>query len=158
MKAFRFRLATLERVRRKERDEQRRKVAEVSEQVEMVRRRLDSLTATIGESLEGGRSVQQVGVVNVETLMQYQSMRAAIHRQIEESEAELIKHKEALASQRELLVEASRRLKVIEKLREKKYKEFLQEQSRLERIESDEIANVQFVLSQNHTQVDGIGR
>jgi flagellar export protein FliJ len=140
MPPYRFRLATLLRLREATRDEKRLSLADAQRAEQIVTDRI----ADIDNQLAGvrGASAQAArpGRVNVDTLMEMQ--RYELLLKAERSTAE--QQRQVVAAEvlrrREALIAADREVRVLEKLRENQQQRHRQEDDRLDRRRLDEIA------------------
>lgn len=140
MAKFRFRLATLQKLRELHRDELRGKLAEavranqiLDEQLTQVASEIESLQTMRRQAVEGGQ-------VNVDPLMEAQryhsvllAQQATMHEQSRLLLAEIERR-------RQTLVEADRQVKVLEKLHERKREEHRRGELRAETKVLDEVA------------------
>lgn len=137
---FRFRLDVVERLRRQARDAQRRVVADAVRGVRRVEQRIAGLTRQLAETVDRTRGVQEAERLDVVSLRGHQIYRGCLHRWILESDAKLGERRGELDTERNRLVEASKRLKVIEKLRERHWRRYLTQLRREEQAITDETA------------------
>ena len=144
---FRFRLGVVERLRRQARDSQRRVVADAVRGVRHVEQRIAGLTRQLAETVDGTRAAQEAERLDVVSLRGHQIYRGGLHRWILESDAELGERQRELDTERNRLVEASKRLKVIEKLRERHWGRYLTQLRREEQAITDETAVQIFLRS-----------
>lgn len=115
-KKFKFRLETVERVRRQQRDRYRRVVGDAAGEVVAVQRRIAQLTQARAESLGGTRGDLRSGLLDVQALRLQQYCRGTLDRSIEDTLALLKERNAVLAEARTKLAQANQRLKAIEKL------------------------------------------
>ena len=142
---FRFRLDAVERLRRQDRDGQRRKVAEAARDVQHVENRIALLTQQLADTVDGTRRQRQAQFLDVVSLKRQQFYRGELNRRIEESNKGLLEKLAALEAQRATLIESSRQLKVIEKLRERFRARHEEKMRRIERRAMDEVGAVSYV-------------
>lgn len=139
-RGFRFRLEVVRRIRERERDAQRRALAHALRAVGQVEERIDRLTGQLAESFNQTRGVHASRHVDVTLLRGHQLHRGWLHRRILESNAELAVRNAGLEQDRSQLAEASKRLKVIESLRERQWARHRRQVAREEQIDTDEVA------------------
>jgi flagellar export protein FliJ len=139
-KAFQFRLAAVETIRRRAQTLQRRSVAEAVRAEANVRERIDHLNADMRGSMAATVSTRQRGVVDVELLRLAHYRRGWLERRIEELDSELTRLSAVSAAQRAKLAETTKRLRVIEKLRQRQWDRHLLEERKQERAVMDEAA------------------
>jgi flagellar FliJ protein len=137
-------LATLERIRKQQRDQERRKMADVSNAARIACDRVEKLKQRVAASLGQALAAQSTGAINMEAIRQHSQHRAALRAKINEGQVVVMARNKEVEEQRKLLVEASRRLKVIEKLRERKWSEYQAELRKEESEELDEAAVTAF--------------
>ncbi len=137
---FRFRLETVRRLRRQARDAQRRVVADAVRAATTVELRVAGFVRQLQGALDHSRGTIQPGRMDVASIRRHQIHRSWLHRQIDESNAELGQRRQELDAQRDKLAEASRRLEVIELLREKRWRRYLADVAREEQTVGDEAA------------------
>ena len=116
---FRFRLEVVRRLRQQALDAQRRVVAGAVRSVVRAQNRIVQLTQELHGSMGEARDARQAKRLDLVSLCAHQRHRGWLHRRILESEQELGREEAELDTERERLAETMKRLKVIEKLREK---------------------------------------
>ena len=140
-KRFRFRLEGVRKVRSHERDARRREVANAVRAVTSVEEQIDQLERGLRAAVEQTRSEQLTpGVVDVPSFRGDRFYRNQLQIRILELHATLAQKQDELAACREKLSLSSKRLKAIEKLREKKWLRHRTEINREERTDNDEFA------------------
>lgn len=137
---FEFRLETVERLRRAAKEQQQRAVAAAAREVRRVEERIqrtsDELRAQVHETRSAGRARR----IDVGVIRSHEFYNARLQRTILYAQADLAARQRELAAERNKLAEAMKRLKVIEKLRERQWQRFRQEQERQDQAETDEMA------------------
>src|SRR5262245_50252921 len=116
---FHFRLQTLLRLRVADRDQRRADLAKAMRAEEMLRAELRKLGNEQVEAAQRGRDLKSPGSANVDALLQthrYEMVLAAQSRQLETQLGQVQAEAER---RRQLLVEADRQVRVLEKLRER---------------------------------------
>lgn len=137
---FRFRLETVLRVRTQQRDAQRRVLAKALRNVRTVQRRIDEASQAMRLEVDRTRETRGVARLDVAALRGQQLYMARLHRQILEGRLALAEKRKIVEQERERLAEASKRLKAIEKLRERHWRRYQLQERRMERAREDEIA------------------
>jgi flagellar protein FliJ len=140
MAKFRFRLATLQKLRELHRDELRSKLAEAVRANQILEDQLTQVAAEI-ESLQSlRRQAVQSSQVNVDPLLEAQryhgvllAQQTTMHEQSRLLLAEIERRRQSV-------VEADRQVKVLEKLHERKLTEFRHDEQRAETKILDEVA------------------
>lgn len=137
---FRFRLDVVERLRRSARDAQQRVVGEAALAVAAAQSRELAWTNDLHGSFDQSRSVQSAARIDMIFLRTYQLYRGWLHRIIESAGDEVSERLQKLEGERTKLAEASKHLKVIEKLRERQWQRHVREIKREEQAANDEAA------------------
>jgi flagellar export protein FliJ len=140
MAKFRFRLATLQKLRELHRDELRAKLAEAVRANQILEEQLASVAAEI-ESLQSMRRDAVQGTkINVDPLLEAQRYHGVLLAQ------QVTMHEQSrlllaeIERRRQSVVEADRHVKVLEKLHDRKLSEFQRDEQRAEVKVLDEVA------------------
>lgn len=140
MADFRFRLASLMRLRESERDDRRESLAQAFRADQMLQQNQEAVQADLRENQRQVQQCAAPGPISVESLLgrhRYELVLQAQLRQIQ-------RQRQAIAAEierrRQALVEADRELKILEKLRERHLQEYRFQQEKLELRQLDEIA------------------
>jgi flagellar export protein FliJ len=140
MPRFKFRLATLLRLREAARDERRVQLAEAYRVDDVLRQRLEGVGQELGWLRNLCRRVVGPGTVDVDRLVEAQRYELVLRAQ----QHQLQQQREAVAGEierrRQTLVEANREVRVLEKLREKQSLRHDFEENRQEIKRLDEVA------------------
>jgi flagellar FliJ protein len=152
MAEFKFRLATLLRLREVTRDERRAELAEAYRVDDVLREHL----GRVGEELSGlqaqSRQAAGPGTVDVDRLVEAQryevTLRAQQHRLNGQREATA----REIQRRRQALVAADRDVRLLEKLRQKQARRHRQEEHRREIKELDEVAGQQLKVGREKVQ------
>jgi flagellar FliJ protein len=140
MPEFRFRLETLLRLRQAARDQCRLRLAESQRADEELRRRLAGLGKEQERLHEHCRRAAGPGAIDNERLIEADSYAAVLRRE----QAELRRQRETLAGEiqtrRDVLLQADRDARVLEKLRDRQHERHRQDQQRRESKQLDESA------------------
>lgn len=137
---FQFRLETVRKLRTQARDQQHRVVADAIHQASRIEERISLITKELRNSVEHTRLDRSSKSLDVFSLRENQLYRGWLHRKIMESDAELTQSKEVLDHERVKLQEATKQLKVIDKLRERQWNRYQTKQQREEQTLYDEAA------------------
>lgn len=143
-KKFRFKLEAVYKLRQRDRDAQRRKVAKAVGAVTAAEQRVESLTDSLRATLAARRDVQSSARLDLGLLRSQRFYQSWLHGTILDSNVELSKRERELGAEREALGRANARFKSLEKLKERKWQRHLQEIQREERAMFDEIAVQRF--------------
>lgn len=137
---FQFRLEVVRRLRESQRDGQRRLLADRAAAVRDAQSRITGLHGRVEEDVRASRAAQRTRRLDADTLRVRLLHRGWLHRKIDEAAAVLSDAQAALTDQRTRLVEADRRLKTLEKLRDRQLGRHRTQEARRERAASDETA------------------
>ena len=153
---FRFRLEVVRRIRQQAQEAQRRVVADAVHAVGAVETRIDRLTHTLGDTVERAREAQRGRRLDLMSLRGDQFYRGWLHRRILESHAELSRRRTELDRARAELGELTKRLKVIEKLRERQWTRYLKDIQREEQAAFDESALQMHLREQREDRAEAL--
>jgi flagellar FliJ protein len=120
MAKFRFRLATLQKLREIQRDELRSKLAEAVHAQQILEEQLAQVAIEIQNLLEMRRSAVQSGTLQVDPLLEAQRYQGVLHIQQDKMREQVRLLSAEVERRRLAVVEADRQVKVLEKLRERK--------------------------------------
>ena len=138
---FRFRLEAVRRVRKQAQDVQRRMVADAVQAVQEVENRMGRMNEDLALTMDRSRDSRRLHDLDISVLRSHQIYRGCIHRRLLESATELEERRATLEVERTKLAETTKRLKAIEKLREKKLASHVRTVKRAEQAGHDEIAS-----------------
>jgi flagellar FliJ protein len=152
MAKFKFRLATLLKLREATRDERRTELAEAYRADDILVNHLRQVSDELGIIAKRCREASQPGEVNIDLLIESQryevSLRAyehQIHQQRQRLAPEIERRREALLA-------ANRDVKVLEKLREHQIERLREEESRRDVKRLDEIAQQRAVAEMTEVE------
>jgi flagellar FliJ protein len=137
---FRFRLEVVRRIRKQAQDVQRREVADAVRSLSAVQDRLAALEGQLHVTVNQTRETQQAGLLDLMSLQRHHLYRGWLHRRRVEVREELVRHEEQLDERRARLAEATKQLKVVQKLREKQKTRYDRRMQRQEQAAYDEAA------------------
>lgn len=141
MAKFRFRLATLQRLREITRDELRSKLAEAVQAQQILEKQAQQVAMEIEQLQNLRRTRVAAGQIEVEVLLEAQRYQAVLLGQ----QAQMAEQARLLAAEierrRTAVVEADRQVKVLEKLRDRQLGEYRQKQLQAETKLLDEVAS-----------------
>jgi flagellar export protein FliJ len=135
-------------VRKQQRDAQRRVLAKALRNVRTVQRRIDEASQAMRLEVDRTRETRGVVRLDVAALRGQQLYMARLHRQIHEGRLALAERRQIAEQERKRLAEMSKRLKAIEKLRERYWRRYQLQERRTERAREDEIAVQGFMRRQ----------
>lgn len=150
MSKFKFRLATLLRLREMTRDERRAQLAEAYRVNDVLRSRLEGLDAELQSLRARRRASAQPGEVDVDRLVEAQRYELTLMVQRQEILSQRETVQAEIQRRRQALAEANREVRVLENLRDKQADEHRREEDRRERKRLDE-ASLQQVLREAAT-------
>ncbi len=140
MGKFKFRLATLLRLREAARDERRTELAEAYRLDDVLRERLDGVEQELGSVRGQCRKAAGPGPVNVDQLVEAQRYELSLKAQ----QGEIDRQREVIATEiqrrHQALVGANRDVRVLEKLRQHQAQRHRQQENRQEIKQLDEVA------------------
>jgi len=145
---FVFRFETMLRLRRQREDERKRVVAERLRQIARVEDRLASLHRQLRQEAEAIRAAQQPGRMDMQMAVRHRGWIGHLHRAVLEAQGQLRGLEARLAQERAALAEAARLRRVLEKLKERRREQFMQEQERIETRAADDLNTVRYVFEE----------
>ncbi len=140
MAKFKFRLATLLRLRESLRDGRRSELGEAYRVDDVLKTQLDQVDDDLGALRTRRRNVCGLGSVDVDQLLESQRYELALQVQQQQIHRQRQTVAEEIERRRQSLVEANRDVRVLEKLRDKQQRRHHQEESRREIKQLDEVA------------------
>ena len=152
---FRFRLTAVLDLRRAERDERRAELAKALRAAEVLADRRRQLAEEMSDNLELARKIAAPGAANVDRMVHVHRYEAILKGTL----AQLVIQEKQVAAEVErrtqVLIEADRQVRVLEKLEERQRAEYLRGQERLEMKELDEAAAHGFLRQQHELAREG---
>ena len=142
MSPFRFRLATLLRLRIAERDDRRSDLAKALAAGEVLREQRQVLTAERAENLALVRRLAAPGSGNVDAMIQSQRYQAILKLRDAQLAAQEAQVEREIERRRQLLVEADRQVRVLEKLEARQKGSHRQLMEKQEARRLDEVASI----------------
>ncbi|MBN2477100.1 MAG: flagellar export protein FliJ [Pirellulales bacterium] len=140
MTKFKFRLATLLQLREAARDERRSELAEVYRLDELLQERLDDVLRQLGSLRGQCRRVAAPGAIDVDQLVEAQRYELTLRSQQKLLEQQRLTVTDEIERRRQVLVDANRDVRVLEKLRDKQSRRHREEEGRREIKQLDEVA------------------
>ena len=140
MSKFKFRLATLRKMREMIRDERRAHLAEAYRAEEILREESERVVGQLAELKEVCRRASGPGPVDVDQLTQAHVHELTLKSQLHQFalQAQIVAGE--IESRREALVQATRQVRVLDKLEEKQLARHRHEENRRHIAELDEVA------------------
>ena len=139
---FKFRLETLLRLRTGERDQRRADLAKALRADELVQGEQSRLAAEQASLAERQRSLKSPGAANIDALLnthRYEVVLVAAARQLASQRTQIAAE---IERRRQMLIEADRQVRVLEKLRERQAVAARIQRERLEARQYDEQATI----------------
>ncbi len=148
MSKFKFRLATLLRLREATRDQRRSELAEAYRVDDVLQKQIEYVGKEMDWLMHRYRKAAGPGIVNVDSLVdagRYELMLRSQQNQLGRQREDVC---EEIERRRESLLVADRDVRVLEKLRQKQSQRYLSEQNRQEIKLLDETAQRRVVLEE----------
>jgi flagellar FliJ protein len=143
MSKFKFRMATLLRLRETTRDQRRGELAEAYRVDEVLQRQLQQIQGDLTALRLQCRSAVGPGEVNVDRLVEAQRYEVALLAQQQQVVRQREQVQNEIQRRRQILVEANREVHVLESLRDKQADRHRQEEDRRDMKRLDEVAQQQ---------------
>jgi len=153
-RGFQFRLEVVRRVRKQAQDAQRRAVGDAVRAVRKVEGRIADLKSDLDRSVRRSRDARMERWVDVFSLRGHQMFQARVHRHLHEAAEALSQRQGELDAERAKLAEVTSRLKAIEKLRDKRWAEYVKGNEKREQAAYDEAATSQFIRQRSAARLE----
>ncbi len=140
MTRFTFRLQPLMKLREAHRDRCREDLAHAYRADQILQERQEAARQEIAETKRQARCQSEPGRVEVESLLNVHRYELILSSQLQQLAAQRQKIAVEIERRRQVLVEADRELRILEKLRERHALEFQQAEEKVELRQMDEIA------------------
>ncbi len=140
MAKFKFRLATLLRLREAARDERRAELAQAYRADEILQEQRTRLAADLRELERHIRRVSAPGQLDVDRLLEARRYELVLRSQQQQAGQQHEALQAEIERRRRAVVDANREVRVLEKLRQRQYERHSQEESRQEVKRMDEAA------------------
>ncbi len=140
MRAFRFRLQTLLKLRESARDARREQYAQAQEAEKIIDDQQREIDDELNNAKLSTHKAVEPGTVDVDALLHANQRQRVLLAQQATLREQAKTIAQAIHQRREALMEADREVKVLEKLRERQKTQFQHEQHRIENKQMDEIA------------------
>ncbi len=140
MGKFKFRLATLMRIRQQVRDQRRGQLAEAYDAESQLKQRAEDLNQDLRQLNDEYRRAGGTGSVDVDRLLAAQRYEVVLRSQRQQLREQIDMLATEIERRRLALVEADRDVRVLEKLREKQLRRHREEEGRRETKRLDEVA------------------
>jgi flagellar protein FliJ len=140
MANFRFRLETLLKVRRDQRDVQRQQYAKALEAQKILADQITQIDQDIKDTHSIMRTNAAPGAIDVDRLLRIHRYELLLQAQRQQLEQQAERVAQEVERRRQALIHADREVRLLEKLREKQLEAFQREHDRREQKLLDEIA------------------
>jgi len=137
---FKFRLDPVLKIRENDRAQKQAELGRAYEAVRIVENKLKEVQTEIVSNSELGRQAIQQGRISVDYLLAVRRHEAFLLAQQSDVQTSLQQIRLVIEERRLALIEADKKVKVLEKLREKQKSKHLQEEALAEMKQMDEIA------------------
>lgn len=138
---FTFRLEPLITIRNNELKERRSELAKAYEARKILEEHIQEIDRQLTEGIAVVRSLMQEGqTINVESLLSFRRQEMFLRAQQSDLMEKMEATDQEIERRRALVVAANKELKIIEKLKEKRYEKYLEEENKTEMKNMDEIA------------------
>lgn len=144
-KAFRFRLATVQRLREEARDRERRAAVEANARLSAATAVQARIANDLRDCVRQIREQKAVGLIDISGLRAGYLHQGTLMRKLEDAVVSVSKSRQEMVAQQKLLSEANARLKAMEKLRERQWRRHQAVVRREEQDAGDELALRMFV-------------
>ena len=141
---FQFRLQTLLRLRLAERDQRRADLAKAIRAEEMLHVELQDLARQQAGAADRGRKLKSPGTADIDSLLQTHRFATVLAAQERQLKAQLAQVQVETERRRQVLVEADRQVRVLEKLRQRQAAAYQKEEERRLLKQLDEAALVAY--------------
>lgn len=142
---FRFRLEAVQRIRKDDRDRRRRGVAEAVRAIRSVQQRIDDCNEQLRASVDRTSDLQRSQRIDMPLLRSQRYYAGHLHGQLLLAGEELGTRQEELDARRGELAEATKRLRAVEKLRDRQWERHRQQLAREEQADADEAALQKYI-------------
>ena len=151
VKKFNFRLQTLLELRRQEEDQKKRVVGSLLSEINQQQAQALELAGLIRAEGQKYKEQLESGKVDLEWTGHYFRYVNQVQRAIALRVEKVAQVQQQLAAARAELVQAARRTKILDKLRDKQWERYRHELNRLENQETDEVATREYIRGQRQS-------
>jgi flagellar FliJ protein len=145
-KRFRFRFETMLKIRRQREDEHKRIVADRIRQIQEVCHQMASLEMQIREELRAIRSGQEPGRIQMQHVIRHRHWLGRLHKAALDGQGRLQCLEAQLSQERVALSEAVKQRRILEKLKERQWRQHREQQERVEVRSADDVAGTRYVF------------
>lgn len=155
-KRFRFKLEAVKRIRVQSRDAQRRAVADAVREVHLKEEAIRDYEGQLRDTVTKTAVAQEAQRLDMTLIRGHQFYRTRMQQRIVRAELDLADSQAELRGQQAKLGEATKRLRVIEKLYDKQWQRYTLQVGREEQAELDEVAAQGFVRTRVATTFEEV--
>jgi len=141
MTKFRFRLATLQKLREAHRDQMRSKLAEAYQAEQILAQQIEALHGEAASLQQTQRASMQTTATNVNQLLNTQRYQSVLRSQIAAMKEQTQMLVAEIEKRRQALVEADQQVRVLDKLKKRQLAVHRHDQQQAETKAMDEIAS-----------------
>jgi flagellar FliJ protein len=145
-KRFTFRLETLLKIRRQREERHQRIVADRLRQIQEVEDQLTAIAHQIQSEEQAIMANQRQGVIDMQQVVRHRHWLGHLHKCALDAKARRGYLEAQLAQERAALAEAAKQRKILDKLKERQWERYRQEQDYQETGEADEMATIRYVF------------
>lgn len=142
MSTFRFRLETLHRLRTAERDRRRAELAQAHQAAEILDQQRTQIEAEQEATKEEARRLVSPGSADIDALLRVHRHELILKAELRQLAAQRAQVEAEIQRRRQVLVEADRQVRVVEKLHERKLAEHHKKEDRIEVRLLDEMGSI----------------
>jgi flagellar FliJ protein len=142
MARFKFRLATLLKLREAARDERRTELAQAYRADDVLRGYIEGVVSELNSLKDQCRKAAKPGMVNIDRLIEAQRYEIVLKQQQRHLHDQRQRLGAEIERRRVALLAANREVRILEKLREQQAQRHRQEENRLEIKHLDEVARL----------------
>lgn len=152
MSRYRFQLESIRRLRMGHRDQQRQRLGEAIHAETLLEQQIQSVQQELVELKAQQRAVMSAGILDVNRLLDSQRYEMLVQAQLKTMAGQRQTLQAEVQRRRELLADAEKEVKVLDKLDERRQQEHAKEALRQEELVLGEMATTQFLQSSAHEQ------
>lgn len=141
MPDFRFRLATLQRLRAADRDEKRAHLAEAQKAEQILREQAEDTNREIDDIHRVTRAATAGGPVDVNRVLDARRYEVVLRARLVQLREQTERVRQEVERRRQVVVEADRQVRILDKLREQQWSDHQLQELLAEQKEMDEMAS-----------------
>ncbi len=145
-KRFVFRLETLLKIRQQREERHQRIVAGRLRQIHQTHRQIADLEQQMRAGQDAIRDNQRPGRIDLQQAIHYRHWIGHLHKNVLEAQAHLGYLEAELVRERAALAEAAKQRKILDKLKERQWQRYRENEDRRDVNEADEMSTVRYVF------------